>query len=111
MILLLGFRRIIRRTRDEGPFSPEAVRLLSGWHWRAGAAVAVAGFAHWAVEGLTNDLVFNAKWPDHPSIWSAVAAVVAVRVFVEICESGIRQRQDAYERGLAAQLPAERPVD
>lgn len=111
LILLLGCRRIIRRTRDEGPFSAEAVRLLDGSRWPATGIVAVAVFSHWTVQGVANDLVAGASWPDLPPLWLIVLTYFVVKGLIGVCQSGIRQSQSAYERGLAAPPPARRTVD
>lgn len=97
---LIGLRRVIEGTRDDGPFSSEAVHRLRRLRPWATAFVLVGVTADWALEGVANDLVADASWPDDVGMfWPSIATYLAFTCFANVCEFGTSQRMAAFERG------------
>ena len=96
---LVGLRRVIERTRDDGPFSSEAVRLIRQLRWWAAGFVLVGTTGSWALRGVANDLVANESWPENDSFWPVVGTFVALSVAAGLCEFGTTQRMTAFDRG------------
>jgi hypothetical protein len=99
---LVALRRVIELTRDDGPFSSEAVRLLRRLRWWATAFVVVGVTGSWALRGVANDLVANASWPEYEVFWPAVGTFVGLTIASGFCEFGTSQRMAAFERGRAS---------
>ncbi|MBD8607495.1 DUF2975 domain-containing protein [Aeromicrobium sp. CFBP 8757] len=99
---LVAVHRVIERTRDDGPFSNEAVRLIRRLRWWAAAFVLVGVTASWVLTGVANDLVANESWPEYGAFWPVVGTFVGLSVAAGLCEFGTTQRMTAYERGAAA---------
>ena len=97
---LIGLRRVTEGTRDDGPFSTEAVHRLRSLRPWATAYVVIGFTAYWALGGAANDVVADASWPsDAKLFWPAIGTYIAFTIFTSICELGTSQRMDAYERG------------
>lgn len=100
---LVGLRRVIEGTRDDGPFSTEAVHCLRRLRPWATAFVFTGVAAYWALGGIANDLVADESWPSEVGMfWPAIVTYLAFTVFATVCESGTSQRMAAYERGRVA---------
>jgi hypothetical protein len=99
--LTLALRRVITRSRDEGPFSPEAVRLLRPLRWQAPFAVMAAVIVSWVLSGISADLIADASWQRWNFLYPPLGAFLAIASISAVCEFGARQRQDAYDRGVA----------
>ena len=100
--LLLALAHLMRRTREEGPFSPEAIHRLRRFRWWAGGAVLVAVTGQWVVKGVAADLVADASWPSVDFLWPVGVTILGATLLVGACELGLRQMQEAYERGVRA---------
>jgi hypothetical protein len=99
---LIGLRRVIEGTRDDGPFSTEAVYRLRRLRPWATAFVFAGVTAYWALGGVADDLVADASWPsDAGMLWPPLGTYVAFTVLARVCEFGTSQRMAAYERGQA----------
>lgn len=98
--LLIGLRRVVEGTRDDGPFSTEAayrLRRLRPW----ATSFVLAGFtASWALSGVANDLVADESWPDGAGmLWPSIVTYLALTLFARVCEFGTAQRMAAFDRG------------
>ena len=83
------------RTREQGPFSAEAVRLLGQFRWQATLIVVLATLAHWVVRGTTADLVANASWPDVDLLWTPFATLIVATFAMRVCRFGMQQSASA----------------
>ena len=100
---LIGLRRVVEGTRDDGPFSTEAVHRLRRLRPWATGFVLAGVTTNWALGGVANDLVADASWPDDVGmLWPSIVTYLAFTVLASVCEFGTSQRMAAYERGLAA---------
>ncbi len=100
--LLLALAHLMRRTREEGPFSPEAIHRLHRFRWWAGGIVLAGVIGHWVVKGVAADLVAGASWPRVDFLWPVAVTILLASLLVGACELGMRQKQEAYERGVRA---------
>lgn len=92
--LVLGLRRIIKRTWDTGPYHLDAVRLLDRFRWWAAGAVAAAVAIQWVVKGVKLQLLTDEPWPGGGIPWSAVVVWVIATVITTHCENVARRRDD-----------------
>lgn len=99
---LVGLRRVVERTRDEGPFSPEAVRGLERLCPWATVLVLLGTSASWVLGGIADDLVANASWPEPTFFWPTVGTFVGLSAAIRLCGLGARRSTAASERGSSA---------
>lgn len=98
--LALGLRRIINRTRDDGPFQPEAVRLLRGFRWWVAGALGAALVIEGILRGIRERLLTDELWPGLDFVGPVVVAFILAHAVLALCDFGVRQREDAARHGL-----------
>ncbi|KAA1380015.1 hypothetical protein [Aeromicrobium fastidiosum] len=97
---LIGLRRVVEGTRDDGPFSTEAVHRLRRLRPWATAYALAGATVYWALGGVANDVVADASWPSDVGLfWPAIGTYVAFTIGVAVFDLGTSQRMDAHERG------------
>jgi hypothetical protein len=93
---LIGLRRVIDATRDDGPFSSAAAHRLRRLRPWATALVLAGVAASWALGGVADDVVADASWPGEAGmLWPTLGTYVAFTILARVCEFGTSQRMAA----------------
>lgn len=111
LLLLLGLRRIVRRTWDDGPFTTAAAQMLSQFRWSATLTVFIAVTVRWVLDGIAGDLVVDRPWGSPGFLWPTLGTFLGVMFIAGVCQFGAHQRRDAYQRGLAEWAGRSSPDD
>ena len=107
LALALMLRRIISQTWENGPFHPETTRRLSRFRWVAAGAVGAALLVDWVALGVKLQLLTDEMWPGLSFLRTIAFVWLAAAMVGWLCEFGVRQRQDAWQQGLAHQAGGE----
>ncbi len=99
--VMLGLRRIIKQTWENGPFHQDTVRRLSRFRWWATGAIGVALIGDWVLNGIELQLLTDEMWPDMWFVQPTVIGLLAMTAVVMVCDFGARQRHEAWEQGRA----------
>jgi hypothetical protein len=96
---MLGLRRIIKQTWENGPFHQDTVRRLSRFRWWATGAFGIALIGDWVLNGIELQLLTDEMWPGPSFVEHTVFVLLALTVAVMVCDFGARQRHQAWEQG------------
>ena len=110
LVLALSFRRIIKQSWENGPFHPDTTLRLDRFRWLAAGAVGTALLVDWAALGIKLQLLTDEGWPGLSFLRATALVWVAAALVSWLCAFGARQRQDAWQQGLAHGGDGDGPV-